>query len=344
MTPSLPSKDSHSKETDERIQDPNRMWKARSQGSPRDPPQGPWAEQQEGVAVNRAGSWGLSRVWEGECLARTKARKEVLVKWRRKSQQFLLSLYLLGCGSTSRWLQASHGVPRAMKSVPGRRWQDNTLNSTISPTSGPCHLACPKGVASVSFRGWLWDVRARQGPGTWQTSKQLHKTRGTRWKLFMTLFLSLWEHDLLPSWPRISICLGGGKAMRLLQGTRGNSRFPTGVIGLGSKKLGFRSRTLSWDGFMDSLFPYLASFPPSPSSRLSEGRQGCAGRLATRCQTLTVIHIYVSQWKEPSSLSPQGLAALPEAWRRTERSWPPKSSRSPCSSDKPMLEKWLVWK
>lgn len=128
--------------------------------------------------MNRAGSWHLSRVWEGKCLARTKARKEVLVKRRRKSQRFLLSLYLPGCGSTSRWPQASHGVPRAMKSVPGRRRQDNTLNSAISPTSRPCHLACPKGVASVSFSGWLWDVHARQGTGTWQTSKRLHQNQG----------------------------------------------------------------------------------------------------------------------------------------------------------------------
>lgn len=117
--------------------------------------------------------------------------------------------------------------------------------------SRPRHLVCPKGVESVSLRGWLWDVSTQQGPGTWQTSKRLRQNQGTLWKLFMTLFLPLWEHDLLPAWPRISICLGweegAATRKRILQGTRGNSPFPTGIIGLGCKRWGLRSLKLEVD-------------------------------------------------------------------------------------------------
>lgn len=125
----------------------------------------------------------------------------------------------------------------------------------------------------------------------------------------MTLFLSLWEHDLPPSWPRIPICLdwGEGAAMRILQGSRGNSRFPRGIIGLGSKRLGLRSRVLPWGRLTDSLFPYLMSrLLLITFITIVWGNQSSAGCLVRRCQTLVVIYIYVSQWKELSPSVPRG--------------------------------------
>lgn len=120
--------------------------------------------------------------------------------------------------------------------------------------SRPRHLVCPKGVESVSLRGWLWDVSAQQGPGTWQTSKQLRQNQGNTLKIihdFVFASLRTWPSPYLAQDLHLP-GLGGGSSYEKENpagggGTRGNSPFPTGIIGLGCKTSGLRSLKLEVD-------------------------------------------------------------------------------------------------
>lgn len=93
----------------------------------------------------------------------------------------------------------------------------------------------------------------------------------------------------------------------------------------------------AWGGFIDPLFLYLGLLPHHLyHSHPKEDRavQGIWPEDARLSSLFTSMRVNEKSCK---NLSPQGLAALPEACRRTEPCWFPTSSRSPCSSNKHML-------
>lgn len=182
MTPLFPSKDWHSnEETDERTQDPNTMWKAWYQKRSWGPMQGPCgcAEQQEGVTGNLEGSWGLS--WVGGVNAWPGRRFESK-QGESPNNSHLAFTYqavplptdgtkppLVSLGESLYHLLG----PWKVYLVEGSKTTQLALPPALQ--SGP-FLA--EGVTSVSLRGRLWIVSAPQGPGTWQTSRQLHQNQG----------------------------------------------------------------------------------------------------------------------------------------------------------------------